>query len=58
MECLFRSAVLTVGLPVLTKDASCLLGSMLSEGRRADKDHRTRWLHWWYRKLQLCYLLL
>ena len=27
---------------------------MLSEGRRADRDHRTGWLHWWYLKLQLC----
>ena len=32
--------------------------SLLSEGRRADRDHRTIWLHWWYRKLQLCCMLL
>ena len=31
---------------------------VLSEGRRADRDYRSRWLHWWYRKLQLCCMLL
>ena len=33
-----------------TLDAPPVL--VVDEGCRADRDHRTRWLHWWYRKLR------
>ena len=53
-----QACVVACGRYTLTANEYSWKGALLREGLRADRDHGTRWLHWWYRKLQLCFMLL